>query len=141
MALLLAIILTIANNYNIVKSYGQNFDYEFKILEERPVGSFVGELNESQSLRHHNFNITPSIHSSYFFLNGSKILVNKQIDRESVCHKKLSDDCLLTVTLVESQGALSIKHIKILVEDINDNIPTFSTNQVILEISESAQIS
>ncbi|MEE6478633.1 hypothetical protein FKM82_011908 [Ascaphus truei] len=117
--------------------YGQ---LRYSIVEESEPGTVVG--NVAQDLGLHLADISERrLHLGsegsrrHFAVDqGSGALTVKQrIDRESLCGS--SSSCLLHIEVV-AENPLELFNLEIEILDINDNSPTFSTADRILEITE-----
>ncbi|XP_063784665.1 protocadherin gamma-C5-like isoform X34 [Pseudophryne corroboree] len=111
----------------------------YSIAEESEPGTVVGNLAQDLGLKPTELS-TRRLHfrpekNKYFSIenkNGA-LLVLSRIDRESLCGSSTS--CLLHLeAAVENPLELSTLEIEIL--DINDNSPTFSTNNHTIKITE-----
>ncbi|XP_072558076.1 protocadherin gamma-A11-like isoform X45 [Paramormyrops kingsleyae] len=68
-------------------------------------------------------------------LNTGELIVAERIDREEICGPRVS--CALIYELI-LENPLEMHRIMIQIQDINDNTPSFSNDQIKLEIGESA---
>ncbi|XP_059554653.1 protocadherin gamma-B3 isoform X11 [Myotis daubentonii] len=112
----------------------------YTIPEELARGSLVGNLAKDLGLGVRDLptqNLRVSAKKKFFTVkteNGD-LLVGDRIDREQICGKKST--CVLEFEMV-AEKPLNFFHIAVLIQDVNDNPPTFSQNITELEISELA---
>ncbi|KAG8579377.1 hypothetical protein GDO81_010850, partial [Engystomops pustulosus] len=114
----------------------------YSILEELKQGSIVGNVAndlglKTKELQLRNFHIFSRGNTQYFNINleNGELYVTEQIDREILCGTKLN--CLISFEAV-IENPLHLYTIKIQIEDVNDNPPSFSENIFDTAISESA---
>ncbi|CAG5990915.1 unnamed protein product [Menidia menidia] len=113
----------------------------YSIPEELTLGSVVGNIAkdlglEPSALNARGFRIVSGSAEPPFRLNNNGILhVNRKIDREEVCER--TTPCIINVKTV-LENPLEVHYVTIDILDINDHSPTFSENETLLEISESA---
>ncbi|KAM9740550.1 protocadherin alpha-8-like isoform 20-T20 [Menidia menidia] len=113
----------------------------YSIPEELTLGSVVGNIAKDLGLEPsasnaRGFRIVSGSAEPPFRLNNNGILhVNRKIDREEVCERTTS--CIINVKTV-LENPLEVHYVTIDILDINDHSPTFSENETLLEISESA---
>ncbi|XP_072001806.1 protocadherin gamma-B1-like isoform X39 [Engystomops pustulosus] len=114
----------------------------YSILEELKQGSIVGNVAndlglKTKELQLRNFHIFSRGNTQYFNINleNGELYVAEQIDREILCGTKLN--CLISFEAV-IENPLHLYTIKIQIEDVNDNPPSFSENIFDTAISESA---
>ncbi|XP_038314187.1 protocadherin gamma-B3 isoform X52 [Canis lupus familiaris] len=112
----------------------------YTIPEELAMGSLVGNLAKDlglgvQDLRTRNLRI--SAQKKFFTVSteNGDLLVSHRIDREQICGKKST--CVLEFEMV-AEKPLNFFHISVVIQDVNDNPPTFSQSITELEISELA---
>ncbi|XP_035377314.1 protocadherin gamma-A4-like isoform X14 [Electrophorus electricus] len=67
-------------------------------------------------------------------LNSGELIVAERMDREGLCAKKAS--CVLQQELV-LENPLELHHVKLHIQDINDNSPKFEEDIIKIEIPES----
>ncbi|XP_075712360.1 protocadherin gamma-B5-like isoform X23 [Rhinoderma darwinii] len=112
----------------------------YSINEELRKGSIVGylakdlELNVKE-LSRRKLRVVSDVSEKYFSINldNGNLYIADRIDRETLC--EAADDCVLTFDAV-MENPLNFFSVKIDIQDINDNPPTFVHNTLILEMSE-----
>ncbi|XP_044081783.1 protocadherin gamma-B3 isoform X12 [Neovison vison] len=112
----------------------------YTIPEELAMGSLVGNLAKDLGLGMRDLptrNLRISAQKKFFTVSteNGDLLVSDRIDREQICGKKST--CVLEFEIV-AEKPLNFFHISVVIQDINDNPPTFSQNITELEISELA---
>nr|XP_004397919.2 PREDICTED: protocadherin gamma-B3 [Odobenus rosmarus divergens] len=112
----------------------------YTIPEELAMGSLVGNLAKDLGLGVRDLptrNLRISAQKKFFTVSteNGDLLVSDRIDREQICGKKST--CVLELEMV-SEKPLNFFHISVVIQDVNDNPPTFSRNITELEISELA---
>ncbi|XP_014384481.1 PREDICTED: protocadherin gamma-B3-like [Myotis brandtii] len=112
----------------------------YTIPEEVARGSLVGNLAKDLGLGVRDLptqNLRISAKKKFFTVNteNGDLLVGDRIDREQICGKKST--CVLEFEMV-AEKPLNFFHIAVVIQDVNDNPPTFSQNITELEISELA---
>lgn len=115
----------------------------YTIPEELKRGSVVGNLAkdiglDAKTLSSRKGRLNTDDGSKHYFeidRNAGTLIVGDTIDREELCGSRPS--CSLKYELV-LEKPLEIHGISVQIQDINDNPPQFSTDQINLEIRESA---
>ncbi|XP_075199491.1 protocadherin Fat 4-like [Anomaloglossus baeobatrachus] len=112
----------------------------YSINEELRKGSIVGNLAEDlelndKDLSRRKLRIVSGISEKYFSINpnNGNLYITDRIDRETLC--EAAADCVLTFDAVV-ENPLNVFSIKIDIQDINDNPPTFLHEILTLEMSE-----
>ncbi|XP_056372732.1 protocadherin gamma-B1-like isoform X1 [Hyla sarda] len=113
----------------------------FSINEELRKGSIVGNLAKDlqldvKNLSRRKLHIVSKVSEKYFSINldNGDLYIAERIDRETLC--RAAADCVLTFDAVV-ENPLNVFSIKINIQDINDNPPTFVNDIVRIEMSES----
>lgn len=118
--------------------------FEFRMQEEQKAGYVVGNILEQYKSDRDELRFTlmkqGNAHESLFEVNEiSGNLTTKQIiDREVIC--EFQNICQVSVDIavqtVMNDGFFDVINVFIIVEDINDNAPTFSNSSLNLALSE-----
>ncbi|XP_040297456.1 protocadherin gamma-B1-like isoform X7 [Bufo bufo] len=113
----------------------------YSINEELRKGSIIGNLAKNlgldvKDLSRRKLRIVSDMSEKYFNINpdNGNLYIDDRIDRETVC--RAAADCVLTFDAVV-ESPLNVFNVKIDIQDVNDNFPTFLHNTLTLEISES----
>uniref|UniRef100_UPI003AB0EFB2 protocadherin gamma-C5-like n=1 Tax=Centroberyx gerrardi TaxID=166262 RepID=UPI003AB0EFB2 len=113
----------------------------YTIPEELKQGSVVGNLAKDLGLGlseifDRKLRVASEAGKQYFSVDAGKgeLVVNDRIDREALCGQSAS--CVLPLQIV-IEDPLQLHRIEVEIKDINDNSPTFLTNDLPLKISES----
>ncbi|XP_075712362.1 protocadherin gamma-B5-like isoform X25 [Rhinoderma darwinii] len=116
----------------------------YSINEELRKGSIVGDLAKDLEINVKEFSrrklrIVSDVSEKYFSINldNGNLCIADRIDRETLC--RAADDCVLTFDAV-MENPLNVFNVKIDIQDINDNPPTFVHNTLTLEMSESTSL-
>ncbi|KAM5214028.1 protocadherin gamma-B1 isoform 22-T22 [Hipposideros larvatus] len=112
---------------------------QYVIPEELARGSRVGNLAKDLKLSVQELPARKLRVSAENFFNVSAesgdLLVSGRIDREKVCGRK--PECALEFEMV-AENPMTVFHVTVAIQDINDNAPRFITKDIDLEICESA---
>ncbi|XP_040297444.1 protocadherin gamma-B5-like isoform X5 [Bufo bufo] len=113
----------------------------YYINEELRKGSIVGNLAKDlqlnvKDLSRRKLRIVSKISEKYFSINldNGNLYIADRIDRETLC--RAAADCVLTFDAVV-ENPLNVFSVKIDIQDINDNPPTFILGTIRIEMSES----
>ncbi|XP_067899231.1 protocadherin-10-like [Heterodontus francisci] len=113
----------------------------YSIPEELENGAFVGHIANDigldvRELSRRRFRIMSAAKRRYFEVNlkDGILFVNDKIDREQLCGRSLT--CLQNLEIV-IENPLKLYRAEIEIQDINDNYPSFSQDELRLEILES----
>ncbi|KAG9490971.1 hypothetical protein GDO78_006353, partial [Eleutherodactylus coqui] len=114
----------------------------YSINEELRKGSIVGDLAKDleldvKDLSRRKLRIVSDVSAKYFSINldNGNLYIADRIDRESLC--RAAADCVLTFDAVV-ENPLNVFSVKIDIQDINDNPPTFVHKQMKIEMGESS---
>uniref|UniRef100_A0A8C5H951 Cadherin domain-containing protein n=1 Tax=Gouania willdenowi TaxID=441366 RepID=A0A8C5H951_GOUWI len=120
------------------KGYGQT---RYSIPEELKQGSVVGNLAKDLGLGlteifDRKLRVASEAGKQYFSVDAGKgeLVVNDRIDREALCAQSAS--CVLPLQVVV-ENPLQSHRIEVEIRDINDNSPSFPTQEIKLKIPES----
>ncbi|KAH9523109.1 Protocadherin-11 X-linked [Bulinus truncatus] len=129
---------------------------EFRIQEQSPQGTFVGNIRETakiasrvqpselSTLSYKFLSSSSQTAASLFTINGDTgiIYTMVNIDRESIC--QFQKDCIIefavTVTASGMVKFFEFVNVRIIIEDINDNPPRFPRDEITLIVSETDTI-
>ncbi|XP_054840769.1 protocadherin beta-16-like [Eublepharis macularius] len=113
----------------------------YSLPEEKKRGSLVANVLkdlkfEPGELLTRRAQLVSNTNQQYFRLDphSGNVLVNEKIDREALCG--LADPCLL-LTKIALEKPLEVNSIELKIEDVNDNSPKFSKNELNLEVPEN----
>ncbi|XP_037531220.1 protocadherin gamma-C5 [Nematolebias whitei] len=112
----------------------------YSIPEELKQGSVVGNLAKdlglsSSEMFDRKLRVASEAGEQYFRVDAGtgELLVNDRIDREALCGQSAS--CVLPLQVVV-ENPLQSHRIEVEIRDINDNSPTFMTQEINLKIPE-----
>ncbi|XP_062870122.1 protocadherin gamma-C5-like [Trichomycterus rosablanca] len=113
----------------------------YTVPEELNAGSVVGNLAKDFGLNlsevtKRKLHISSESGKQFFSvaLDSGELIVSKRIDRESLCGHSVP--CLLPLEAIV-ENPLQLHRVEIEIQDINDNTPSFNSNEQILNIPES----
>ncbi|XP_028315687.1 protocadherin gamma-C5-like isoform X4 [Gouania willdenowi] len=116
----------------------------YSIPEELKQGSVVGNLAKDLGLGlteifDRKLRVASEAGKQYFSVDAGKgeLVVNDRIDREALCAQSAS--CVLPLQVVVEEP-LQLHRIEVEIRDINDNSPSFLSNELSLNIAESAAV-
>ncbi|XP_059918567.1 protocadherin beta-15-like [Gadus macrocephalus] len=126
--------------------YGLHYvhgDLSYSVQEEMKRGSVIGNIAKDLGLRLDKLSDrkarieTEESQRRYCEVNlkSGELIVSERIDREEQCGEKSS--CVLKFELL-LESPLELHRVSLQIQDINDNAPSFPTDIIKLEISESA---
>ncbi|XP_073505777.1 protocadherin gamma-C5-like isoform X4 [Phyllobates terribilis] len=112
----------------------------YSIVEESEPGTLVGNVAQDLGIKRaeisqRRIHLRSEKHQRYFSVNQANggLVVKDRIDRESLCGS--SPSCLLQIEVV-AEDPVELFTLEIEILDINDNSPTFLSNDHIIEITE-----
>ncbi|XP_056372750.1 protocadherin gamma-B5-like isoform X17 [Hyla sarda] len=113
----------------------------YSINEELRKGSIVGNLAKDltlsiKELSNRKLRIVSHVSKKYFIINldNGDLYIADRIDRETLCG--VEAECVLTFDAMV-ENPLNVFNVKINIQDINDNPPTFVHDIVRIELSEA----
>ncbi|XP_075959668.1 protocadherin gamma-C5-like [Anarhichas minor] len=116
----------------------------YSIPEELKQGSVVGNLAKDlvlglSDIFERKLRVASEADKPYFTVDASKgeLVVNDRIDRETLCGQSAS--CVLPLQVV-IEDPLQLHRIEVEIRDINDNSPSFLSNELSLKLAESAAV-
>ncbi|XP_029918246.1 protocadherin beta-16-like [Myripristis murdjan] len=120
-----------------------NGDVSYSIPEEMKRGSVIGNIAKDLGLEMGQLSArkarvdSESNRKRYCDINliTGDLIVAERIDRESLCGEKVS--CILIFELI-LEGPLELHRISLQIQDINDNAPVFTKEEIKIEINELA---
>uniref|UniRef100_A0A3B3W003 Cadherin domain-containing protein n=1 Tax=Poecilia latipinna TaxID=48699 RepID=A0A3B3W003_9TELE len=114
----------------------------YSITEEADKGTVVGNLAKDlnvnvRDLQTRNLNIVSGHSKRYFEANfkTGELYVSERIDREELCLNTVK--CTLNIEAIMSDPVVH-KRIEVVINDVNDNAPTFVEKYFSVNISESS---
>ncbi|XP_034740303.1 protocadherin gamma-C5-like [Etheostoma cragini] len=121
-----------------------NGQTRYSIPEELKQGSVVGNLAKDLGLGlseifERKLRVASEAGEQYFSVDAGKgeLVVNDRIDREALCGQSAS--CVLPLQLV-IEDPLQLHRIEVEIRDINDNSPSFLSNELSLKLAEVAAV-
>ncbi|XP_019342635.2 protocadherin beta-16 [Alligator mississippiensis] len=112
----------------------------YSVPEEKKSGSLLANLAEdlkvdAGELSARRARLVAKSPRQYLQLNSSsgEVLVKEKLDREELCRQ--IDPCLLQFEIV-LENPLQLHRMEVQVQDVNDNSPTFSKGEFLLEMPE-----
>ncbi|KAL4608892.1 protocadherin-20-like [Arapaima gigas] len=147
----LCILLHFISPFSCFSNFSQTKEIIYKIKEGLPKGTLIGSIGADLKL---DFSVHPpflfnlalkKLSDQYVNLNsttGELYTSAHEIDREAVCLENAEgQSCFLHLDIfVLPQQYFQLVKIKILVEDINDNKPSFPSSEIRLVVPENAQV-
>lgn len=147
--------LCIIIGWSVFGAHAQSFDLIYKIPEELPVNSVVGNIGtdsnifqllsaEDYASLRYRILLYPDTHNNYFsIVNTTGVLKTASpIDRELICFYEIVCKLNLHVAAqTESGQQFYTFKVSVFLEDINDNSPTFSMSTMTVKIDEDAAVS
>ncbi|XP_062282117.1 protocadherin gamma-C5-like [Scomber scombrus] len=116
----------------------------YSIPEELKQGAVVGNLAKDLGLGlseifERKLRVASEAGKQHFSVDAGKgeLVVNDRIDREALCGQSAS--CVLPLQVV-IEDPLQLHRIEVEIRDINDNSPSFLSNQLSLKLAESAAV-
>ncbi|KAL4230914.1 Protocadherin [Mactra antiquata] len=118
---------------------------EFSIKEEQPAGIVIGNILEKYSINRDDLRFTlmkqGNSYESMFEVDeiSGNLTTTEVIDREILC--EFTNICEVSLDIaaqtVRNDGFFDVVNIIIIIEDINDNAPTFDTTSINVPVSEA----
>ncbi|XP_069055808.1 protocadherin gamma-B5-like [Pleurodeles waltl] len=115
---------------------------QYSIPEEIQRGSIVGNIwkDLGLDLRHvtnRNLRVVSAAENPYFTINAASgdLLVSDRIDREEMCGEATS--CSIRFDTI-ADNPMNVFHVEVLIQDTNDNPPSFIKHSIDLDILESS---
>uniref|UniRef100_A0A3B4UIZ2 Protocadherin gamma-C3 n=1 Tax=Seriola dumerili TaxID=41447 RepID=A0A3B4UIZ2_SERDU len=116
----------------------------YSIPEELKQGSVVGNLAKDlgvglSEIFERKLRVASEAGEQYFSVDVGKgeLVVSDRIDREALCGQSAS--CVLPLQVV-IEDPLQLHRIEVEIRDINDNSPSFLSNELSLKLAESAAV-
>ncbi|XP_072256726.1 protocadherin gamma-B4-like isoform X13 [Pyxicephalus adspersus] len=109
-----------------------------ELKQGSPIGNIAKDLGlKKEELSQRNFHVISQGKIKYFNVNldNGELYIAERIDREMLCGMKLA--CFISFEAV-IENPLHLYTIKVEIQDVNDNPPSFSKNVFDIVISESA---
>ena len=121
----------------------------FRIPEEKELGYFIGNILEQSTPTRTNLRFSlmsqGNFFESYFSLdeNNGNLTTAKVIDREDLCEFDEVCEFLLEIAVQSTNDDglfFDVIRVNVVIDDINDNAPTFSKDSIYVPISEASLI-
>ncbi|KAG9490989.1 hypothetical protein GDO78_006371, partial [Eleutherodactylus coqui] len=116
--------------------------FYYSILEEMKLNSIVGNVAKdlglnSSNLKLRKLRIVSHHNRNYFNISteNANLYIRDRIDREEICGSE--QNCFLDLEIL-AENPVNVFPLKIEIQDINDNPPSFSKDSFTVRISESA---
>ncbi|XP_072288388.1 protocadherin alpha-8-like [Eucyclogobius newberryi] len=122
---------------------GSSAQISYSILEESEKGTVVGNITKDLKLslqqKTTGLRITSAQDKQYLDINRKSgiIFVNERIDREELCPKVVK--CVLNVEAIVD-NPYGLHRIEVVINDINDNFPSFLKKMYTIDMSESSHV-
>ncbi|CAH2223982.1 protocadherin-8 isoform X1 [Pelobates cultripes] len=116
----------------------------YRTFEEDEPGTVIGTLAEDMHLNipgEGRFRLMKQFNNSLIHVRESdgQLSIGERIDREQICKQTLN--CILALDVVSfSKEQFKLIHVEVEVRDINDNSPQFPSDEIPVEVSESAAV-
>ncbi|XP_078117476.1 protocadherin gamma-C5-like [Sander vitreus] len=121
-----------------------NGQTRYSMPEELKQGAVVGNLAKDLGLGlsdmfDRKLRVASEAGEQYFGVDAGKgeLVVNDRIDRDALCGQSAS--CVLPLQVV-IEDPLQLFRVEVEIQDINDNAPTFPSNDIMLEVAESTAL-
>ncbi|KAM4036089.1 protocadherin gamma-B5-like isoform 44-T44 [Anomaloglossus baeobatrachus] len=128
--------------YFCIFSMASSNQFHYSILEELKLNSIIGNVADDLgldkiNLKMRKLRIVSHLNRNYFNISteNGNLYVSDRIDREEICGAEQS--CLLDLEILV-ENPVNVFPLKIEIQDINDNPPSFSKDSFTVRISESA---
>ncbi|XP_037552518.1 protocadherin-20 [Nematolebias whitei] len=145
------IILLYTTPLPCLTNFSQAKELVYKIKEGLPKGTFIGAIGVDLHL---DFTVDPPFLFSLSQKKVSEQYVNlknttgdlftsaTEIDRETLCpYSSVGQACVLSLdVIVLPQQYFQLVKVKISIEDVNDNRPTFPVDEICMSIPENTQV-
>ncbi|KAL8613463.1 hypothetical protein ACOMHN_007506 [Nucella lapillus] len=127
---------------------------DFHVTEELPSGTLVGNVKDSSNvsgevgegeadrLQFHILSADGLRITSIFSINSKTgaIFTNAMIDREQLCGLDAVCQLEFDVTVKVDTNFLKLLTVRVFVDDVNDNAPSFPKGEITLTVPESASV-